>query len=228
MGMTLVHGDLALAVMFDPDGQLVPPNEIIRKRPVIVERGLYQHHTEIDPEVLASAHRQLHREYPDPEREPLALMELSVNNLREGPDIDRDEYMRRLRAITSPGHWVLLTRLRHSYNLTDYLRRYSQQPLRFAMGTSTLAMLFAGEYYAQLPGGLLEATGKLFADNVKIYAHAMSAGAFAAHMKAAEFDSSFLTITGDGDVAIENMELQPPLGLLFRYISEAGWIVTPE
>ncbi len=227
MGMSLVHGDLALAVMFGPDGQLEPPNEVIRKRSVIVERGLYQHHTEIDPEVLASAHRQLHRELPDPEREPLPLMELSVNNLREGTNIDRDEYMRRLRAITAPGHWVLLTRLRHSYNLTDYLRRYSQQPLRFAMGTSTLAMLFAGEYYAQLPGGLLEATGKLFADNVKIYAHPMSPEAFDAHMTAAEFDSSFLTVIDDGDVSIEKMELQRPLGLLFRYVKEAGWIVTP-
>ena len=194
-GMTLVHGDLAQAVLFGPDGELEPPNEVIRKRPVIVERGLYQHHTEIDPEVLASAHRQLQKEYPEPAREPLALMELSVNNLREGTDIDREEYMRRLRAIATPGHWVLLTRLKHSYNLTDYLRRYSEEPLRFAMGTSTLAMLFAGEYYAQLPGGLLEATGKLFADNVKIYAHPMTAESFAAHMAAAELrqDSSIST-----------------------------------
>ncbi|MBT8444956.1 MAG: TonB-dependent receptor, partial [Gammaproteobacteria bacterium] len=50
MGMSLVHGDLALAVLFGPDGRLEPPNEVIRKRPIIVERGLYQHHTEIDPE----------------------------------------------------------------------------------------------------------------------------------------------------------------------------------
>ena len=200
---------------------------VIRKRQVIAERGLYQHHTEIDPEVLSSACRQLSREYPDPDREPLALMELSVNNLREGQDVERSEYMRRLRAIATPGHSVLLTRLRHSYNLTDYLRRYSQEPLRFAMGTSTLAMLFAGEYYAQLPGGLLEATGKLFADNVKIYAHPMTAEAFKRHMGAANFDPDFVRATGGGDVSIDNIELAPPLGLLFRYVIEAGWIVTP-
>ncbi|MGI9343813.1 MAG: TonB-dependent receptor [Gammaproteobacteria bacterium] len=227
LGMTLVHDDLAMAVLFGPDGRLEPPNEVIRKRQIIAERGLYQHHTEIDPAVLSSACRQLSQEYPDPDREPLALMELSVNNLREGQDVERGEYMRRLRAIATPGHWVLLTRLRHSYNLTDYLRRYSQEPLRFAMGTSTLAMLFAGEYYAQLPGGLLEATGKLFADNVKIYAHPMTAEAFKRHMAAANFDPDFVRATGDGDVSIENIELAPPLGLLFRYVIEAGWIVTP-
>jgi len=228
IGMTLVAEDLAQAVMFGPDGQLEPPNETIHKRPVIVERGLYQHHTEINPEVLASALRQLQREYPEPAREPLALMELSVDNLREGAAIDPDEYMRRLRAITAPGQWVLLTRLQHSYNLTDYLRRYSKEPLRFAMGTSTLAMLFAGEYYAQLPGGLLEATGKLFADNVKIYAHSMTTEAFGQHIAAANFDREFVNLTGDDGVSIDTIELKAPLGLLFRYVKEAGWIVNPD
>ena len=228
MGMTLVHGDLAPAVLFGPEGTLEAPNEIIRKRHVIIERGLYQNQTEIDPEVLASARRQLEREFPNSDRAALTLLELSVNNLREGNDIDRDEYLRRLRAIVAPGHWVLLTRLRHSYNLTNYLRRYSQEPLRFAMGTSTLAMLFAGEYYAQLPGGLLEATGKMFANNVKIYAHPMSREAFQAHMAAANFDPEFVTVSGDGDVSIDKIELRAPLGLLFRYVTEAGWIVTPS
>jgi hypothetical protein len=227
IGMTLVHEDIAQAVMFGADGRLEPPNEVIHKRPVIIERGLYQHHTEINPEVLDAACRQLQREYPNPEREPLTLMELSVDNLREGTDIDRDEYMRRLRAITAPGHWVLLTRLKHSYNLTDYLRRYSKEPLRFAMGTSTLAMLFAGEFYAQLPGGLLEATGKLFADNVKIYAHSMTAEAFGQHIAAANFASEFVKVSGDGDVSIDTIEFKAPLSLLFRYVTEAGWIIDP-
>jgi hypothetical protein len=227
IGMTLVHADIAQAVMFGADGRLEPPTEVIHKRPVIIERGLYQHHTEINPEVLDAACRQLQREYPNPEREPLTLMELSVDNLREGTDIDRDEYMRRLRAITAPGHWVLLTRLKHSYNLTDYLRRYSKEPLRFAMGTSTLAMLFAGEFYAQLPGGLLEATGKLFADNVKIYAHSMTAEAFGQHIAAANFASEFVKVSGDGEVSIDTIELKAPLSLLFRYVTEAGWIVDP-
>lgn len=228
LGMTLVHGDLAQAVLFGPDGRLEPPNETIRKRPMIVERGLYQHQTAIDRHVLAAAHRQLGREYPVRSREPLALMELSVNNLREGTATDRDEYMRRLRAITAPGNWVLLTRLKYSYNLTDYLRRYSQEPLRFAMGTSTLAMLFAGEYYDQLPGGLLEATGKLFADNVKIYAYPMTSEDFEAHLSAANFQADFVTVRGHGHVSIDTIDFGAPLGLLFRYVTEAGWIVTPR
>ncbi|MFQ5635115.1 MAG: TonB-dependent receptor [Gammaproteobacteria bacterium] len=228
IGMSLVHENLAQAVLFGPDGRLAPPNEIFRKRQVIVERGLYQRSTEIDPGVLRAASRQLARESTAEESEPLALMELSVNNLREGANTDRTEYLRRLRAITAPGHWVLLTRLRHSYDLTEYLRRYSQEPLRFALGMSTLAMLFAGEYYDQLPGGLLEATGKLFADNVKIYAHPMPAVAFHAHLAAARVGAGLVTVDGnDDEVSMENLRFRPPLGLLYRYVVEAGWIVTP-
>ena len=213
-------------MLIGPESQLEPPNEVFRKRPVIVERGLFQNPSDSDPNVLQSATRLLHNETPDEPTEPLALQELSVNNLRDGADTDQEEYLRRLREIARPGQRVLLTRLRHSYNLTNYLRRYSQEPLRFAMGMSTLTMLFADEYYTELPGGLLEAAGRLFANNVKIYAHDMPVEAFNAHLAAADISTEFVSVA-DGDRAtMTTIEFEPPLGLLFDYVTEAGWIVS--
>ena len=64
--------------------------------------------------------------------------------------------------------------------------------------------------------------GKLFADNVKIYAHPMSREAFDAHLAAANFSREFVGVTGDGDVSIDDVELRPPLGLLFRLHHRSG------
>jgi hypothetical protein len=224
IGLSLVRNEFAQAVLFNPDGELTAPNEIIRKREVIIERGLFKHSTEIKPEVFQAASAQLHNEIPSLEREPLTFMELSVNNMREDAAVEDAEYLRRLKGMTSSGQWTLLTRLKQSYNLTDYLRRYSQKPLRFSMSTSTLAMLFSDEYYKDLPGGLLEATGKIFANNVKIYVHAMPSAAFNEHIKASSIDTGYVTVTGESLVSIHDLEFRGPLDLLYRYVVEAGWI----
>ena len=225
IGLTLVRNGLSQAVLFDPDGKLAAPNEVIRKREVIIERGLFKHSTEVEPEILHAASEQLRAESPDGDSEPLTAMELSVNNLREGANVENSEYLRRLEGMTSSGQWTLLTRLKHSYTLTDYLRRYSQERLRFSMGISAFAMLFAEQYYENLPGGLLEATGKLFANNVKIYVHPMSSEDFIEHLKTTDLDDDYVTITGEGPVSIENIEFRLPLGLLYHYVLETGWIV---
>ena len=39
------------------------------------------------------------------------------------------------------------------------------------MGLNNLADIFKEQYYSQLDGGILEAFGILFKDNVKIYAY---------------------------------------------------------
>jgi hypothetical protein len=128
--------------------------------------------------------------------------------------------------MTSSGQWTLLTRLKHSYSLTDYLRRYSQEPLRFSMGISALAMVLSEKYYENLPGGLLEATGKLFANNVKIYVHPMSRNDFIEHLKTTDLDVDFVTVSGEGPVSILDIEFDLPLGLLYQYVLKAGWIVS--
>jgi hypothetical protein len=225
LGLALVRNDMAQAVLYTPDGELAAPTQVIRKREVIIERGLFRHSTEVDPEILRAAGALLRRENPDKGSEPLTVMELSVNNLREDANIEDEEYLRRLQGMTSSGQWTLLTRLKQSYALTNYLRRYSQKPLRFSMGTSALAMLFSPEYYEILPGGLLEATGKLFADNVKIYVHAMNSTDFSRHLQATNLDVDFVSVTGEDPISIHDIKFSLPIGLLYQYVLEAGWIV---
>jgi len=225
IGLTLVKHNMADAVLFNPEGQFETPNEVIRKRQIIIERGLYRDPAELSRTNLAAATRQLLDETPNKSTDPLALLELSVNNLRERNDIGDAEHLKRLGYMTTSGHWVLLTQLTRSYCLTDYLRQYSQEPLRFSMSVSMLTMLFNAEFYTGLPGGLLEAMGKLFANNVKVYVHEMSPEAFSAHIESAVSDTGYVTTGADDTVSIDNLTFRGSLHQLYRYIIDAGWIV---
>jgi hypothetical protein len=120
----------------------------------------------------------------------------------------------------------MLTRLRQSYKLTDYLRRYSHQPVRFVMGVSTFAMLLSEKFYVDSTGGILEATGKLYADEVRIYVQPMSEDSFRQHLGSVGLAPDWVSVNSDADndmVSIHNLEFQGPTRLLHRYLMEAGW-----
>lgn len=224
VGLQLVRRGLALAVCLGGDGRMEPPTEVIRKRPVAIARGLFREPEHVHPEMLQAGIRCMAIETPSEQRRPLGLMELSVNNVSEGDDVPDDDYLGRVTCLIEHGFPVLLTRLRESYSVTEYLRRYSDAPLRYNVGVSTLALTFAEEYYGDLPGGLLEATGKLFAHNVKAYGHAMDAAAFRDHLHMASVPVDHVCEPTSDTVTVENLELQAPVGRLYRYLVEAGWI----
>src|SRR5204862_3258353 len=89
------------------------------------------------------------------EREPVCIVEMSTHPLR-GEAPDDEEFIRRIDALRARGLPVMLTRYSESYHLTDYLRRHTSEPLRFAIGASTVVELLRSSHYENLLGGLLE------------------------------------------------------------------------
>jgi hypothetical protein len=224
VALQLVRRGLSQAVCLCEDGRMEPPTEVIRKRPIAIARGLFREPEHVHPEMLQAGIDRIATETGAAQREPLGLMELSVNNVTEGDDVPDSDYLGRLTSLLAHGFPVLLTRLRESYSVTEYLRRYSDAPLRYNLGVSSLALTFAEGYYAELPGGLLEATGKLFAHDVKAYGHAMDAKAFSDHLSTASVPVDHVCVPTSDRVTVENLELQPPVARLYRYLVEAGWI----
>jgi hypothetical protein len=53
----------------------------------------------------------------------------------------------------------------------EYLRRSTQKSIGMAVGMPTVQELLDPRYYAALPGGLLEALGRLFAGPVRLYVY---------------------------------------------------------
>jgi hypothetical protein len=164
-------------------------------------------------------------ERPDLDREPLGVLELSVASVSEATKVSDAEYQERIRRILNLDEYVLVSRLGEAFRLTKYLRRYSQQPMRFVAGVSTLALILHEAYYTDLSGGLLEAVGRLFADNVKIYGYPMEPAAFRAHLQSAAMDMPSVSFEDAALVTASGLRFESPLGLLYQYLLEVGWIV---
>jgi len=230
IGMAMIRSGLAQAVLFDRNGMQVAPSAVVRKRSVIIKRTSTRYSSVIDSAVFDAAETELRKEIPDLEKNPLRVTEFSISSVHATMGSDEDKNLKHLRALIAQEEWVLLTRLRQSYTLTDYLRRYSRHPLRFVMGVSTFAMLLSEQFYVESAGGMLEATGRLYADTVRVYVQPMSCKSFRSHLDSVGLAPDWVSVpescqTDDSEsVTLHNIEFSGPTRLLHRYLIESGWV----
>ena len=224
-GLSIVQSGLAEAVLFDSDGKQQPPTEILRKRPAIIKRTSLRYSSTIGSTDFDASARQLAAELPAGEKSPLSITEFSISSVHAGGGSDTVELLKHVRELADQNEWVMLTRLRQSFELSSYIRRYSQQPLRFIMGVSTFVMLLSEKFYVDSGSGLLEATGKLYANGVKVYVQSMSADDFHRHLSSLDLDSDWIEFPDNSDkVTIHNLAFSGALQRLFQYLIESGSI----
>jgi hypothetical protein len=211
MSLKLVQLGLSGAAMFGPGGEVLQPSEVLRKRPVLVERGSFRPVTRVNIDMIDTAHRQFAAE-PELVAENAAcdqiveLMEITMRNLLAAGDIDLQDFLARADLLATAGKTVLISDYSEYYRLAAYLTRYTNEPIAVTMGAASLADLFKEEYYKELEGGILEAFGKLFTKNLRIYVYPLLDRA-----------------TGEITTA-DNVELPDGLRSLHRHLVERGRI----
>lgn len=93
------------------------------------------------------------------------------------------------------------------------------------MGVSTFAMLLSEKFYGDSRGGLLEATGKLYANDVKLYVQPMSCRDFRKHLESVELDPDWVVMNGESEiVSILNLTFKGTERFLQQYLIESGWV----
>ena len=171
MSLKLVQLGLSGAAMFGPTGEVLQPSEVLRKRPILVERGSFRPVTKVNIDMMRSSRERFAAEPGVDGSQIVELMEITMSNLLAAGDIDLHDFLARADLLATAGKTVLISDYSEYYRLAAYLTRYTQQPIAVTMGVSSLYDLFKEEYYSGLEGGILEAFGKLFTKNLRIYVY---------------------------------------------------------
>ena len=170
MSLRLVQLGLSEAAMFSPDGTVLQASEVLRKRPVLVERGSFRPVTKVNVDMFRCAQAQFLEEIDDG-KEPLALMEITMNNLMAGGELDLDDFLDRIDVMSLTGVTVLISDYFEFYRLAQYLRRSTTNRIALVLGAGSLLELFNEKYYLTLEGGILEAFGRLFKNSLKLFVY---------------------------------------------------------
>lgn len=171
MSLHLVQLGLSAAAIFGPSGEVLQPSEVLRKRPILVERGNFRPVTKVAIDMLACARARFAAEPEVKADQIVELAEITMRNLLSGGKIDLSDFLARAELLAAAGKTVLISDYFEYYRLAGYLARYTKEPIAVTMGAASLLDLFQENYYATLEGGILEAFGKLFTKDLRIYVY---------------------------------------------------------
>jgi hypothetical protein len=191
MSLHLVNNGLTHAVMFAPNGEVQQPSEVLYKKAILVERGSFRPVTHVNVDMLTCATAQFVQEPLVQKREVVVLLEITMNNLLAAGELDPHDFLARVDILGSLGFTVLISNYPEYYRLTSYFRRYTREMIGVAMGINNLLELFNEKYYENLPGGILEAFGRLFRNSVKLYVYPMRQEAYNRYRKTGETTAPF-------------------------------------
>lgn len=172
--LQLVSSRLADAALFGADGEVMQPAELFYKRPVLLLRGRFQPVTKVNLDMLAQAKAPFGNWLEECESDldrAVEVMEISMNNLYQDGKIDNRDFLQRADALQCLGKTVLISRYARFHSLAKFFRRYTSAPLGFVLGVPLLRELFKTDWYQDLEGEILEAFGRLFSRQVRLFVY---------------------------------------------------------
>src|SRR6202035_1219498 len=146
-------------------------SEVLHKRPILVERGSFRPVTKVNIDMIHCARARFAAEPDVVAGGMVELMEITMRNLLADGSIDLNDFLARADVLAAAGKTVLISDYFEYYRLGGHPDPYTFEPIAITMGVSSLLDLFKEQYYTELEGGILEAFGKLFTKDLRIYVY---------------------------------------------------------
>lgn len=205
MSLRLVQMGLSPAAMFSAEGKVLQPSEVFYKKAILVEPGSFHPLTKTHIDILQCAERSFSAQPNVRAGSVISVAEITMRNLAEkGRAVDPQDFLDRVEMLGACGLPVLVSDFSEYYRLAAYLAKMTQEPIGISLGIKRLRALFNEQAFAELPGGILEAFGRLFKSQLKLFVYPSRD-------------------PGSGAVTtLSSMQLEGALGKLFAYLYERG------
>lgn len=169
MSLHLVELGLTSAAMFSANGEVLQPSSVLRKKPVLIERGRFRPITHVNVDMLECALKQFEEEDDIEPGETMTVMEMNMAMLRADGKLDLKDFISRAEVLATTGHTVMISNFTMFYQLAQYISRYTKRRIGITMGIPTLFERFNQENYNNLQGGMLEGFGRLLKNDIRMF-----------------------------------------------------------
>ena len=210
MSLQLVKNNMTDAVMFAPDGNNILPAKILYKKNILALRGSFRPVTKVNMDMYKRSLELFIQENKVEEENTEVIFEITLSNLRAEGEIDERDFMDRAELLCSLGQTVMISNFQEYYKVVEYFSRYTKERMGLAMGVNNLIDIFDEKYYRHLSGGILEAFGKLFFKDLKVYLYPLK-------------DPE----TGE-IITSENLKVHPRMKELYKFFKYNGKVIDIE
>ncbi|SOC81109.1 hypothetical protein SAMN06296241_2681 [Salinimicrobium sediminis] len=207
MSLQLVKNGMTEAVMFAPSGNNVLPANELYKKNILTLRGSYRPVTKVNMNMYEQSLELFLNEKKVDREKTRVIFEITLSNLKSEGTIDEKDFLDRADLLGSLGQMVMISNFQEYYKVVEYFSQFTAERMGLTMGINTFVALFDEKYYRHLSGGILEAFGKLFFRDLKIYLHPMK-------------DPE----TGE-IITSDNLKVHPRMKELFKFFKDNGRVV---
>ena len=171
LAVQMVKNGMTSAVMFDRKGNVQQPSDMLYKKNVLAFRGSFRPITYVGFDMLKSSFSIFKKDRHYRRDNTIAVCEMTLNNLLEEGELDDRDFLDRVDILNGMGQHVMVSTFKEYYKLVGYFSRFKIERLRIVIGIPTFLNVLDENYYKDLRGGILEALGRLFPENVKVYVY---------------------------------------------------------
>ncbi|WP_369047534.1 TonB-dependent receptor [Tenacibaculum sp. UWU-22] len=207
MSLQLVKNGMTNAVMFGPDGNNLLPAQVLYKKNILAFRGSFRPVTKVNMEMYEKSKELFFAENKVDPKNSKIIFEITLSNLRSEGEINERDFLDRAELLCSLGQEVMITNFQEYFRLVEYFSEYTKARMGLVMGVYNLIQIFDEKYYRDLSGGILEAFGKLFYRDLKIYLYPYNEN------PSEEFITS------------ENLKVHPRIKELYKFFKNNGRLV---
>lgn len=169
LGVQLVKNGMTRAIMFDEEGNVQQPSDMLYKKNALVFRGSFRPITYVAKDIINTSIELFKKDEDYKPGNTLSFSEISLKNLLTEGELDERDFLERVNMLNDIGQSVMISDVQEYYKLVDLFSQFNIKKLRLVMGVPSLVSIFDKSYYNNLNGGILEAMGKLFPSNIKLY-----------------------------------------------------------
>ena len=169
MSLQLVKNGMTDAVIFNSNGKNMLPADMLYKKNIFAVRGSFRPVTKVNIDMFENGLKMFREDEGCTEQDTEVLFEITISNLRSDGDIDERDFLDRVDVLGQLGYTVIISNFSEYYRLVDYFASYTNGKIGIAMGVNNLLMVFDEDYYKNLSGGILEAFGKFFRKDMRVY-----------------------------------------------------------
>ncbi|MGB0777902.1 MAG: TonB-dependent receptor [Flavobacteriaceae bacterium] len=205
MSLQLVKNGMTNAVMFDHNGNNLLPAQELYKKNILALRGSFRPVTKVNMDMFELSKNLFINTNKVDEKNTKIIFEITLANLRSEGEINERDFLDRAELLSSLGQSVMISNFQEYYKLVEYFSEFTKERMGLAMGVYSLIQIFDERYYRDLSGGILEAFGKLFYKDLKIYMYPL------------QDDNQLITS--------ENLEVHPRMKELYKFFKHNGKLI---
>jgi nicotinic acid mononucleotide adenylyltransferase len=167
-----VKNGLTDATMFDQTGAVLQPRTALYKKNVLLMRGRFRPMTKVHVDVIEEGLKQYVLEEDVDKNNMCILLELTLKDLTADGKISDKDFIDRAELLCSMGYTVMISDYLKHYKMIEYLSSITRgKKIGVLLGVYNLQTIFDEKYYTNLNGGLLEAFGRGFGHDIKMYVY---------------------------------------------------------